>query len=62
MLPWGIERATQAEAKAVQAEAKADEAVAKAQAAEVLAEQERRRAEKLAELLRAQGIDPDNVD
>jgi hypothetical protein len=47
MLPWGIERATQAEAKA--------------QAAEILAEEERGRAEKLAELLRAQGIDPDSV-
>jgi Putative restriction endonuclease len=47
MLPWVIERAAQAETKA--------------QAAEILAAQERGRAEKLAELLRAQGIDPDSV-
>jgi Uma2 family endonuclease len=52
LLPWSMERATQAQAKAEQSEAKAEQAEAKAEQAEA-------RADRLAAYLRANGVDPD---
>jgi hypothetical protein len=54
LLPWGEERAVEAEARAEQAQAQAEQAQA-------LADQERERADRLAAYLRSQGIDPSTI-
>ena len=60
-LPTPEEKVDRAEAKANQAEAKANQAEARAEQAQTKAEQEQARADRLAEKLRALGIDPDLV-
>ncbi len=61
LIPSGLERADEAEAKATEAEIKATEAEAKATEAETKADSERQRAERLATKLREMGIEPDEL-